>query len=516
MTELDIDRPLLIRQASLLDGRVCDLRVEAGHIVELASGISSHSHERVIEARGHLLLPGLQDHHLHLFATAAARQSIHCGPPHVHDAEQLRQALLAAPGDDWLRGTGFHHDVCPDLDRHWLDRVCPHRPVRVQHRTGMMWVMNSCALDQLNLPAEQRLPEGAERDRQGRLTGRFYNLDNWLGQRLQRAWPSLRDLSGNLARVGITAVTDTGANNDTEVWQALQSAVNRGELSQRLLVMGNESLNPFVQQAKKSTQSVIQVGPVKQYLREIDLPDLDTLVQRVIRAHEHGRSVAVHCVTRVELYYMLEAFSQAGVRPGDRIEHGSIVDDYAAERLAQLGLTVVTQPHFIAERGDQYRKDVDADDQPWLYRGAGLIEQGVRLAAGSDAPYGSIDPWRSMQAAVERQTPSGVVMAASECLTPRQALNLYAGSQELPGCEIRSLAVGQAADLCLLDCDWQHLKRDLSAEHVALTLCGGRIQYQSPSLIINNVHPIPVDPIQVKSINIDPNTVPNDVTGGTR
>ncbi|MBL4826871.1 MAG: amidohydrolase family protein [Spongiibacteraceae bacterium] len=467
--------PLLIRGAELLSGAVFDLRIADGKIVEKSPHLQSRLNERVIEAGGHLLIPGLQDHHLHLFATASARESIYCGPPAVTNEQQLRQVLESAPGRGWLRGIGFHDSVCAELDRYWLDRVCPDRPVRIQHRSGMMWVLNSKALQQLTLKPQEDWPDGVERNSDGELSGRFYNLDSWLGDYLPRAWPSLLDVSKELARYGVTRVTDTGVNNDKATWEALNAASERHELMQRALVMGTESLN----QLTAINPERMNVGPLKLYLREVDLPDLDNLVKRIGAAHDVGRAVAVHCVTLVELYYVLEAFSQAGVLLGDRIEHASVADTYAIERLAALGITVVTQPHFISERGDQYLTDVDKDDVARLYRGASFLKAGVRLAAGSDAPYGSLDPWASMKAATIRQTRSGIVMAAEERLTPLQALALFGGTSSQPGIDVNGLKVGDRADLCLLDTSWQQQSQELCASHVALTLCGGRVIFES-------------------------------------
>jgi hypothetical protein len=50
--------------------------------------------------------------------------------------------------------------------------------------------------------------------------------------------------------------------------------------------------------------------------------------------------------------------------PSDRIEHGAVIP---AEMVADLrGLTVVSQPHFVAERGEQYLRDVAPEDLPDL------------------------------------------------------------------------------------------------------------------------------------------------------
>ena len=472
----NIAQPLLIRRAQFVGGEERDLRIDAGRIVEVGEGLAAVGNEYLIDAGGNLLLPGLHDHHLHLFATAAARDSLLCGPPAVNDEQQLR-ALLAGHNSrsgQWLRGVGFHDSVCDSLDRYWLDGVCPDRPLRIQHRSGMMWVLNSRALERLRIGASESLPSGVEQFDNGELTGRFFNLDDWLGAHLERSWPSLRSLSRELAGYGVTGVTDTGVNNGPEVWRALDSACGSGELLQRVVVMGSEELDPDM----PSASGRIAVGPLKIYLREAQLPAFDALVQRISAAHDRGRAVAAHCVTRVELTFMLAALREAGVRAGDRIEHASVADDYALESLAELGVTVVTQPHFIAERGARYLEEVEPEDIPLLYRGAGFLRRGVALAAGSDAPYGTADPWAAMRAAVERRNDAGVEMQSAERLTPLQALALFAGDAHNPGSGIRDIAVGQRADLCLLNVPRNALLADLDQRHVALTVCDGWVVYQ--------------------------------------
>lgn len=471
------DESLLLCRVQLPGRGLFDLRIAGERIVALERQLAPCVSDRVIDARGNALLPGLHDHHLHLFATAAARASLRCGPPAVNDEQSLRVALAlhCAHGEGWVRGIGFHDSVCAQLDRHWLDAVCAERPVRIQHRSGMLWVLNSCALAQLRIAPGEFLPAGAERAANGELSGRFFDLDAWLGARLHQAWPSLRDVSAELARHGITGVTDAGARNGQSAWEALCAACERGELVQRVLVMGSEELAV----SSRAWPGRIEVGPLKIYLREFDLPDFAALVLRVQAAHAQGRAVAVHCVTRVELAFALAALAEAGTLPGDRIEHAAVADEHALQALAELGVTVVTQPQFIAERGDQYLCDVEAVDIPLLYRGAGFLRGGIALAAGSDAPYGSTDPWAAMRAAVERRTREGVQMNADECLGPAQAIALFAADPRRPGSGLRELAVGQPADLCLLDVRWEDLCADLDARHVDLTVCAGRIVYSA-------------------------------------
>src|SRR5439155_480481 len=62
----------------------------------------------------------------------------------------LRQADRTLPPGEWLRAVGWAgHEH--DLDRDVLDAVVPDRPVRVQHRSGALWVLNSAALRRVGL-----------------------------------------------------------------------------------------------------------------------------------------------------------------------------------------------------------------------------------------------------------------------------------------------------------------------------------------------------------------------------
>lgn len=467
---------LLIANASDLDGAPLALRIEAGVISALAHYLPKRSGEVYLDGGGGLLMPGLRDHHLHLYASAAAMASLRCGPPEVNTEEELASLLAqrSSKGGEWIRGVGFHDSVCSSVDRHWLDRVVGETPVRIQHRSGMLWVLSSAALAELGITNASHLPSGAERDAKGRLTGRFYNMDGWLGERFPRHVFSLAALSRHLASFGLTGLTDTGVNNDLSQWQSLRQAVISGDCRQRLLVMGRESLSSVAD----ASPGWVEVGPRKLYLREVALPDLEQFSNDIRRAHEQGRGVAVHCVTRVELHFALAAIDAAGSYGRDRIEHASVADDEAIDKMARLNVTAVTQPHFIAERGDQYRRDVEVDDQPLLYRAKGFLDGGVALAGGSDAPYGGLDPWSAMAAAVSRKTVAGLTMGEAERLSPEQALALYGGSADAPGRGLQTLAVGQAADLCLLDSPWHAVRESLHRRHVRATLVGGQFIHQ--------------------------------------
>lgn len=185
--------------------------------------------------------------------------------------------------------------------------------------------------------------------------------------------------------------------------------------------------------------------------------------------------MAVHCVTAGELALTLAAFEAAGAAPGDRIEHGGVIPADAIGQIRALDLTVVTQPAFIRERGDRYLAQVARQDLDDLYRCASLLAAGVPIAASSDAPYASPDPWLGMAAAIDRRSAAGHVVGKSERVDPAIALALYLGAPRAPGGPTRRVEPGAVADLCLLKAPLAEALETPDAGSVAATLVSGQI-----------------------------------------
>ncbi|MAE97409.1 MAG: amidohydrolase [Deltaproteobacteria bacterium] len=458
-----------------LGGRRCDVSVRRGRIAAIGDTLMARGDEQVLEARGGALLPGLHDHHLHLFGLASALSSVACGPPEVEDEQALAERLRGAtPRSGWVRGVGYHESVAGHLDRRRLSGFRSDLPVRVQHRTGALWMVNDLGAKALGLDAPD-LPEGVERDAAGRATGRLFRLDGWLRERLPGSGPpDLAEVGRLLARHGVTGVTDAGADNTPRSVGRLLEARKTGDLPQRLQLLGSSELG------RLDVPAGVQVGAVKILLDEPRLPQPERLADRIREAHAAGRGVAIHAVTRAELVLALAALEEAGAEPADRVEHASVAPPDCVAWIRRLGVRVVSQPIFVRERGETYLTEVEERDRPWLYPGRAWLDAGVPLAAGSDAPYGSPDPWLAMAAAVGRETRCGARLAPGEALLPDEALALFLGPLEAPGAPPRVVEPGVHADLCLLDAAWSEVRSDLRAEHVAATVCGGHLAWQAP------------------------------------
>ena len=452
---------MLIRNAEVWGHGRADVLIEDGRIAQVLPSLST-SGRRIIEAHGAALLPGLHDHHIHLAALAAKRASVWCGPPQVTTRDQLAQAL-ARPGDGWIRGIGYHDSVMGLPSAAELDELVPSRPLRIQHRSGRMWLLNSAALEMLLQKGSP--PPGLEIEA-GSYTGRLFDEDDWLRITLAAAPPAFAAIGAELARYGITGITDMTPRNDPAMAAHFAAEMASGALPQHVVLAGALSL--------ADASGPWRLGPAKLHLHESALPDFDAAAAFIAAAHAQDRGVAVHCVSEVELVFALAAFEAAGTRRGDRIEHASVASDELVARIAALGLQVCVQPHFIAERGDDYLRDVEPRHHAELYRLRAFADAGVALAGGSDAPYGLPDPWTAMAAAVMRRTPAGVAIGADEALSPEEALALYlADPADLT--RQRSITVGAPADLCLLDHPWDEARGALAADRVRATWISGRL-----------------------------------------
>lgn len=463
---------LVVRNARLSDrAEPVDIRIGDGVVLAVAppAGTGTPGPDPVLDVQGARVVPGLHDHHVHLRAWAAAEGSVPVGPPEVTDADGLARALTR-PGAGWLRAVGYHDSVAGPLDRRALDAVVPHRPVRVQHRSGAMWILNSRALEAL--PGLPHVP-GVERTEDGSPSGRLFRMDSWLADQLPESGHDLASVSALAAAHGVTGFTEAGPDPGAEMLSWLAGEKAAGRLRQRLVVMAPRQapVPGSAQSPDPAGEGPFVWGPVKILLDEIDLPGLDQLAAAFRAAHARGSAVAVHCVTVAQLWLTVAALEEAGPRPGDRIEHGSLIPDEAVGRLAGAGVAVVTNPGLVRHRGDQYLAEVDASERALLYRAASLRAGGVILAAGTDAPFGPGNPWEAVRAAVERRSLSGAEVLTAERIDPEAALGLFLGNPlqlDVP----RVLAPGADADLCVLS--GVRLSDVITApDPVAATLIGG-------------------------------------------
>jgi predicted amidohydrolase YtcJ len=306
----------------------------------------------------------------------------------------------------------------------------------------VLWVLNSAGLLEVGMDEP---------------SGRLFGADAQLRERIGSAAPEPLDLAAvgrRLASYGVTGVTDATPFADMSGPSLLAGA----GLPQRLVLTGAPALDTA------AGPDGVEWGPAKVVLADHALPSLGTVVEQFTAARRQDRDVAVHSVTAASLVLALAAWEEVGARPGDRIEHGAVIPAELIGHLADLRLTVVTQPNFVVEREEQYRSEVDPRDQDSLYRCRTLLDAGVGVAFSTDAPFGDADPWRAIAAAVNR------TVGPHERIDAATALSRFLTPAPQPGCSVRRVQPGAQADLCLLHEPLEGALRNPSAELVAATV----------------------------------------------
>jgi dihydroorotase-like cyclic amidohydrolase len=131
---------LILHEVEVGDA-IVDVRAEDGTVVAIASALTPRFGDEVIECQGGALISGLRDHHLHVLALARASDSVAVGPREAPTRSAFATKLRAAAMGGEVRAIGYHERVFGALDRDTLDAVIRDVPVRVQHRSGGLWIL---------------------------------------------------------------------------------------------------------------------------------------------------------------------------------------------------------------------------------------------------------------------------------------------------------------------------------------------------------------------------------------
>jgi predicted amidohydrolase YtcJ len=147
-------------------------------------------------------------------------------------------------------------------------------------------------------------------------------------------------------------------------------------------------------------------------------------------------------------------------RSADRIEHCTLPSPADIDRLARLGITPVMQPVFLFAEGEAYLRKLGTERSHWANPARAMIDAGVRVALGSDAPattWGEpTDVLLGIQTSVARRTWAGSSLGAEQSTTAAEALIGYTANAAAAaglGRDRGTIEAGMRADLAVLSDD---------------------------------------------------------------
>ncbi|WP_109506716.1 amidohydrolase [Nocardioides speluncae] len=440
-----------------------DVRIEGGRVAEVGPSLARPRGTEEYDAEGRWLIPGLWDQHVHLgqWAVSSARLDL-AGATSAEAAVKTVAAQLAErPGEPVVgwghRSTAWPHPPATSD----LDRIAPTTPVVLISGDGHHAWLNSAAFAGLGLAHRDGVVAEAE------WFAAYGRLPELVEQETPSASAYRRAMLAAAAR-GVVGLTDFefsgGADEWAERWAAGANLVRvrmatYAEGLDAVLAAGLRTGDPLPGCDPRATMGSLKIisdgalntktawccepyadgsaGSGAPNLTAAELSDL------LGRAHAAGLTVATHAIGDAAAAAALTAYAETGAR--GTIEHAQLVRLDDVRQMAELGLAASVQPaHLLDDRDATERLWPDRTGRCFPLRW--LVDAGVELRLGSDAPVAPLDPWLAMAAACHRTADDRAPWHPEQALTASEAL---AASTDGRG----TVAAGHPADLVLLDAD---------------------------------------------------------------
>jgi predicted amidohydrolase YtcJ len=515
-----------VEALAIWQGRV----LAAGRDAEIAALVGPAT--RVIDLKGRLATPGLNDSHLHLISLGLTMDWVDSKPAVAPTLDSLLDAIgaraaRARPGE-WIMSRGYDQtklDVGRHPYREELDRASPNNPVVLVRACGHIWICNSQALALAGIDENTPAPsDGLIEQQNGRLTGLL--AENGSARvRAAIPVPSEEELVAGIERagnyllsLGITSCMDAAVGQKAGFAEiaAYHRAKRDGRLPVRtwLTLLGDDgrSIVPQCHEAgliSGTGDDMLMIGAVKLFLdgsaggrtawmsqpylgqdqtTGVQMKQDADLEREVMDAHEKGYQLACHAIGDAAIEQLITAYEKALAAHPDpdrrhRIEHCGFSTPRQHERMIEAGIYPCPQQAFIHDFGDAYVKVLGPERGLPSYPLGTWFKLGLKPATGSDAPVCDPNPFPNFHAMITRKTWRGTVMDARECVSPEQALQAYteygAFSQKQEHVKGR-LIPGYLADIAvfsrnLLTAEPHEILNDTRCD---LTIRGGEVVFE--------------------------------------
>jgi predicted amidohydrolase YtcJ len=473
--------------------QIVNVEVIDGTIRRIGSIDASMAAVETIDLGGRWLIPGLWDNHVHFsqWAQTARRLDVSTAMSAAKAAILVAERAAAVPVGEVLIGFGFRDGLWPDApSRELLDAAAGPIPVvLVSGDLHSCW-MNSMALTRYGFadhPTGLLVEDDSFAVLRALDTVADLVMDGWVDEAAQMA-----------ASRGVVGIVDLEMTWSLDPWVrriAAGTDVLRVEFG-----IYTEHLDRAVGLGLRSgavidgTDGLLTVGPYKvisdgslntrtAYCFE-EYPGLegrdashglpifskDQLLSRMRMATQAGIRPAVHAIGDHANAIALDAFEELGCTGS--IEHAQLLAAADIARFAKLGVVASVQPEHAMD-------DRDVADHYWdgrterAFMFASLLNAGVVLSLGSDAPVAPLDPWVTMAAAVGRTRNGREPWHAEQAISRQSALAASARGRHV-------VAVGEVADLAICGIDpFAASVADLRRMPVAATLLGGRFTHNA-------------------------------------
>ncbi|KRF42226.1 amidohydrolase [Paenibacillus sp. Soil787] len=487
---------------------------------------------RVVDGNKRLLIPGLNDSHIHLIR-GGLNYNLELrwdGVPSVVDAlRMLKQQVDRTPAPHWIRVVGgwtefqFKERRMPTLDE--INRIAPDTPVFILNLYRQAF-LNKAALRVVGYTKDTPNPPGGEiqRDSNGNPTGMLIARPNATilyatlakGPKLsyEDQLNSTRLFMRELNRFGLTSAIDAGGGfqNYPDDYQVYEELDKRGEITVRTAYNlftqhPNHELDDF-----KSWTSTSQPYTGSPYYRHNgagemlvysaadfedfveprpELPavlenDLFGVTRHLVQSRWPFR---LHATYGESISRFLDVFERVNKEVPFKdlrwiLDHAETIREKDLERVVALGGAIAVQSRMAFQGEyfvDRYGAEA-AENTPPITK---MLTAGLRVGVGTDATrVASYNPWVALYWLVTGKTLGGLSLyPASNRIDRHQALRMYttgnawfSKEEDVKG----QIKEGQYADLSILSDDFFRVSdEEIKRIESVLTVVGGKIVYGS-------------------------------------
>lgn len=506
------------------DGRV----IYAGDAEGLAALTGAET--EIVDLGGAVMFPGFTDAHAHLIGIGQRERTLNLeGTASIGDL----QARVAAYAQENTQGVVFGRGW---IETHWpegrfpiaadLDAVVSDRPVILIRADGHALVANSAAIEAAGVADDTPDPEGGAilRDDDGRATGIM----------IDTAMAPFRVLIGQPSEAERTEIYEAGASvmashgwtgvHDMSVpyrdVAILERLAEEGRLPLRVHVSASpgDYAEIAASAPRRHASGRVTARAVKLYAdgalgsrgaalinpyaddpqnRGLMLMQEETAAAMMDDALRDGVQIAIHAIgdlgNRSVLDWVEAAYARVPVeeravaQPRWRIEHTQVVSPSDLPRIAELGLIASMQPshaigdlHFAPAR-------LGAQRLSGAYAWRDIMESGVVIAGGSDAPVERGEARIEFYAATVRRDLDGFADPETwhldQALSREDALRLFTVNAAYAAfCEgeLGTIAPGMLADFSVFDRDLMTVDDlDLRDARPVMTVIDGEVVWQA-------------------------------------
>jgi len=484
---------------------------------------------KVVDAGGHLLVPGFNDAHVHFTPGGAQLDWVQLNDATSQQefVRRIAERAKAIPKGEWILGGDWDETkwTPPSLPTHEaIDAVTSNNPVAISRYDGHMILANAAALKAAGITSATQDPPGGSivRDASGNPTGALKDaaMDAVFkvvppmshDQRLHAVKRAL----GHAASLGVTSVQDMNPEfADIAVYAEL---AEKGELTTRIyaapLISQVDDLTkigirrsfgtPYLRIGALKSYADGSLGSATAYFFEpfVDQPQnrgllsdamhpVSMMRDRMMRADAAGLQLCTHAIGDQGISIILDIYSEIEKEHGTadrrwRIEHAQHMAAKDFDRFASMHVIASMQPYHAIDDGRWAEGRIGHDRASRTYAFRTFLDHGVRLAFGTDWSVAPLNPMLGVYAAVTRETLDGKNPKGwfpEQKLTVAETVSAYTmGSAyaEFQDQEKGSITVGKLADMVILSDDIFSIPPDkIKDVKVTKTFVGGKLVWDS-------------------------------------